>query len=134
MTVTVPQHYTAGQLYQVMQLAKVPDSSDLRFLPRVFGASKMTAGEFIAWFRSCLHQKITLKMPQTQVWITGRKNREPYLTDRYRDAQRLKGYGGCGRVIETPEIRKRLSVDHVHTYINGTYSLCADRDCEMRRG
>lgn len=43
MTVTVPQHYTAAQLYQVMQLAKVPDSSDLYFLPRVFGASKMNS-------------------------------------------------------------------------------------------
>jgi len=62
-----------------------------------------------------------------------RKLSHQYQTELYRDAQRLLGYGGFGRIITTPEVRKRLGCDHVHTYIGGGHRLCADRECEERR-
>jgi hypothetical protein len=120
---SVPAAYTARQLVRVLRHARA-DPSNTYQTP---GGDRMSASEFRRWFRVCLMQKINRQLQDRT-----RKLGADYQRGLYRDAQRLKGYGGFGKILETPEVRARIG-DHVHFYVGGQVRVCADgRDCEDR--
>jgi len=108
-------------------------------------SDKLTPAEYLKWFRKKLNEKISFNGHIDYITRTAKNRQVRYcnhvnrplrkLLPEYqitlrRDAARLSGYGGFGRNLETPEVRKRLRADHVHFYLNGTIRLCGDRDCE----
>jgi hypothetical protein len=90
-------------------------------------------------FRRGMHDRINQGVPYALRGLVSpwprhtmpRKLSYDYQAGLYRDAKRLEGYGGFGRVLETPEVRRRVG-DHVHCYVNGMHRVCDDLECEMR--
>lgn len=94
-----------------------------------------TGREIVKQFRAGMHDRISQAIPyikrgSVKPWPASRKHSPLYQLELYRDAQRLKGYGGFGKRLTTPEVRKRLG-DHVHIYVNGRVMTCNDQDCEV---
>lgn len=96
-----------------------------------------TGREIMKQFRAGMHDRINQAVPyilrgrrQLWPWPASRKYSSQYQLELYRDAQRLKGYGGFGKRLTTPEIRKRLG-DHVHIYVGGKVEICSDKECRI---
>lgn len=130
---TIPHNYTARELVYMIKHAK--SNPNASYITTRGWGNLMTADQLVRWFRRCLHEKINHADGQTDGSFRGpfRKLSTVYQRALYRDSFRLKGYGGFGKILETPEIRVRLGADHVHTYVNGRHSLCSDPHCETRR-
>jgi hypothetical protein len=123
----IPGTYTAREIVYAVKHAKAhPDD---RYMLRDCG-TVMTAERYRQWFRARLHEKINDLGMGFRVPL--RKLTGDYQLGLRRDANRLRGYGGLGRILETPEVRKKLGADHVHIYVNGTHRLCSDAECESR--
>lgn len=121
----IPANYTAAQIVYAVRHAK-SHTGDVYITPQ---GTKTSAAEYVLWFRRCLRDKIYARDIRA---VRGRRVRQEYVLGLYRDAQRLKGYGGFGKVLETPAIRERLGADHVHMLCGGGHRLCGDRFCESR--
>lgn len=127
---TIPHNYTARELVYMIKHAK--SNPDASYTTTRGWGDPMTADQLVRWFRKCLHEKINHHLVYRRSHAF-RKLSTVYQLSLYRDSFRLKGYGGFGKILETPEVRARLGADHVHTYVNGRHSLCSDPHCETRR-
>jgi hypothetical protein len=124
----IPSTYTARQIVYAVEHAKLHPDDTYTTPDEV----RLTAADFILWFRKCLHAKISASDPRIVSLKGARKLSSAYSTSLYRDSQRLKGYGGFGKILETPNVRQRLNADHVHFFWGGGHLLCDDRNCEHR--
>lgn len=122
---TLPAAYSAAQLVAAVRHART-HSLDT-YTPRTWTARELSAADCLAWFRATLHSKISTlgaRQPASHQGrhtrgrnaLGGRKLDREYVVGLSRDAARLRGYGGVGRRLETPEVRERLGADHVHVY------------------
>lgn len=125
----VPNSYTAKQVVTSVIVAK--ESPHDLFITR--DGNRLTSAEYVAWFRRCLSAKINSHIRTlNHRGKTYRKLSSQYQTELMRDAARLKGYGGFGKVIATPGIRSRVC-DHVHFMTGGRVYKCNDgKQCENR--
>lgn len=123
-TWTIPRTYTPSQLVYAVRHARThPDD---RYL--IQGQEVLTSPQYLRWFLSCLHAKISSKDPRTP---TGRKLSPAYRLGLYRDAQRLRGYGGMcvplTYVCTWSACRRFLT-----SGVSSTLPMCSDRQCESR--
>lgn len=119
----MPKSYTASLLVLAMNVADMVDPTDRFQMP---GGERLTPAEYREWFRKCLARKIN----RGQVVFPKAEPSSEFQNTLRRDAARLKGYGGFGKILENPLVRRRLNADHVHFYASGAYRVCSDSDCE----
>lgn len=123
----VPSGYTPAQLVVAIRHARAHPGDT--YTPVSWTARELTAAEYLTWFRRTLHAKISTLGGRQPVDRQprhmrrggrsangGRKLGREYAVGLSHDAARLRGYGGFGRRLETPEVRRRLRADHVHAY------------------